>query len=891
MPRTSRASRQAANPEAATPPDADPMAPAPPRTYSGEHRAQIAFPIGGIGTGSISIGGWGQLRDFEIFNRPAKGQDCQMAFFSLFAQREGDAAVARVLQGPVAGSRDSAHGIYWQGGAGLPHFADNTFTGAYPFAQLDFTDRKVPLRVRLEAFNPMIPLEADDSSLPAAVFLVHLTNPSRTKPVRATLFANMENLIGLEQRTGNVNQWCDDKALRGLRMGTTGHAPDSPRFGTLALATSWRSVRVQTRWPQLPAFDQMRRFWDQVERGRLDERREKGEPPGGLPHVGSISLSARVRPAQTITLPVVIAWHMPNVEKYWNRVYGIPCACGDDLPTWRNHYATRFDDAWAVAEYTLRNLDRLEGVSRTFADALYGSTLPGAVTDAAGSQMSILKTTTCLRLEDGSFYGWEGCHPTAGCCEGTCSHVWNYAQALPHLYPDLQASAVENHLKHSMLDDGAMVFRMPLPMGTPPKGDFHPAADGQMGIVLNAYRHWRTTGDDAWLERWWPEVRKALEYAWRFWDADHDGVVEGLQHNTYDIEFYGPNTMITSLYLAALRAGEQMARYVGDAELADHYQDLADRGGARCDEMLWWNDYYIQRVDPKAREQAPVQRTIFSDNREDGAAPDEPPHQYGFGCLSDQMIGQWYAHMLDLGYLFEKRKVRKTMKSIVRYNFRRSLAEHVNTHRVYALGDEAGLVMCSWPHGRREAFPFIYAHEVWPGIEYQVATHLVYEGMLREAVAIVAAVRDRHNGYHRNPWNEVECGNHYARSMASWALVPALGGFRWDAPEQRITFAPRVSAERFRTFFVAGSGWGTYAQKIDARGGKATLDVAHGELPLWHVVLDPRGAALSTLKVRQGGRPQRSIPAHRDDRLLEISFDHRVTVRPGKPLEIRWRHA
>ncbi|MBN2582059.1 MAG: hypothetical protein JXL80_03255 [Planctomycetes bacterium] len=865
----------------------------PQRTFTGEDRAQIAFPLGGIGTGSISLGGWGQLRDFEIFNRPAKGQTCPMTFLTLYACRDGDRPVTRVLQGPLAGPREFAHGIPCTDGAGLPHFAGNRFTGTFPIARIDFDDAKVPLRVSMEAFNPMIPLEADDSSLPVAVLLVHLKNPAVSKSVRAVVTANLRNMAGHPDLGRNVTEYVEEKGVRGLAMSTRKHAKRSPQFGSMALATPWRRVQVQTRWPRLPVFDQLELFWDQASAGRLDDRRDRVTSDDGCTDVGSIALSVNLKPGQEAALPILIAWHVPNVRKYWDTALGNSCKCETSQPVWRNHYASLFADAWAVARHAAKNLRRLEDRTRRFAETFYGSTLPAHVLDAAGSQMSILKTTTCLRLPDGSFYGWEGCHPDAGCCEGTCTHVWNYAQTPAALYPGLQASALENHLKYSMLDDGAMVFRLPLPLGTRGQASFHAAADGQMGVVLGVYRHWRSTGDDAWLGRWWPQTRKAIEYAWKYWDRDRDGVMEGLQHNTYDIEFYGPNTMMGSLYLAALKAGAAMADRMGDADAAQEYRRLAESGKRWMDEHLWCGDYYIQKVDPAAARLTPIKKTLFAQHRQDRVlAPDEPPYQYGRGCLSDQLIGQWYAHMLGLGYLFDRDHVRGAMRSIFRYNFRTTLTDHVNTHRVYAVGDEAGLLACTWPHGMRETNPFLYAHEIWPGMEYQVAAHLVYEGMIEEGLAIVKAARDRHDGYHRNPWNEVECGNHYARSMSSWALVWALSGFRYAAPEQRVVFAPKVHRNDFRTFFSTGGAWGRYSQKTDKQGGCATIDVIGGKLPLHWVVLGVAAGRRGTkARVRQG---KRNVPCTcfvDEEGALEFAMGRTVTVAPGRPLDLRWSNA
>ena len=806
------------------------FAPGAPRVYTGRELDEIAFPLGGIGTGMISLGGWGQLRDFETFNRPHKGLGFNYTFFTLFAQRAGEAAVTRVVQGPVggAGFTGVGSGVDRMNGAGLPHLRSVRFEGAFPFARLAFEDPAMPLAVSMEAFNPFIPLKPDDSALPVAMFRFDLHNRGDA-PVRAVLFANLENKTGFPETGGGAIEYFEGDGVRGLKMSTGRHAPDSPRYGTLALATPHKDLNVQTHWRRAGWFDTLQSFWDQASGGELTENREPARAEDGT-DVGSIGLRVTIEPGASASLPIWIAWHNPNFEQYWS---------GESpKPIWKNHYATLHADAVAVAQYMAQHQERLESETRAFADALFSSTLPASVLDAVSSQISILKSTTCLRLEDGTFYGWEGCNPGAGCCHGTCTHVWNYAQALPYLFPSLERSVREADYRINLREDGHMTFRMPLPLGTlPAEPLYHAAADGQLGGVMKVYREWRLCGDDRWLRALWPSVKRALAYAWVQWDKDRDGVMEGVQHNTYDIEFHGPNSMLGGFYLGALRAAEEMARRLGEDGQADEYRALFESGRAWMDQHLFNGDYYVQQVRP------------------DGGAPTEldprdpvfPVYQYGAGCLSDQMIGQWYARMLRLGDLFDASQVKRTMQAIFKHNWRGDLSEHANVQRVYALNDEAGLVVTTWPHGGRPAFPFPYSDEVWCGMEYQVAAHMIYEGMVEEGLAIVKGARDRHTGLRRNPWNEFECGSHYARSMASYSLLTALCDFDYSAPGRSLGFAPRVHAEDFACFFCVPSGWGMLRQRLRDGERCAAVEVRAGELTLreLHVPFEASGGRAS----------------------------------------------
>jgi len=429
--------------------------------------------------------------------------------------------------------------------------------------------------------------------------------------------------------------------------------------------------------------------------------------------------------------------------------------------------------------------------------------------------------------------------------------------------------------------DGAMAFRTLVPTGRA-LWTFKPAADGQMGTIIKLYREWQFSGDLSFLRELWPAAKRALEYAWRHWDADRDGVMEGEQHNTYDIEFYGPNTMVGTLYLGALLAGERMARALGDTAAADEYRRVFESGTTKLDAELWADGFYIQRVpDPSRITPQKVETTEawYAAAVDRGAVK----YQYGQGCLSDQLLGQWFAEVVGLGRLLREDHVRGTLASIYRHNFRHDFANHPNMQRIYALNDEKGLVLCSWPRGQRPALPFVYSDEVWTGIEYQVAAHLVYEGLVMEGLAITKAVRDRYDGERRNPWNEVECGSHYARALASWSLLTALSGYSYSAPERRLAFAPRLSPEAFGSFFTTGQGWGTFSQRIGRGAATARLDLLWGALELRALGLAP---GLVPGRPEVSARVNGSPAPGRMGEGGAVAFDDIVRLKAGDRLEV-----
>jgi len=837
----------------------------PQPTCTGRDLDEVAFPLGGIGTGTISLGGWGQLRDFEIMNRPAKGFRAPMTFFALRVQEGKKPPVARVLQGPAGGSytgdgHSASHGTP----DGLPHFRRVSFQGEYPVARLRFRDPAMPVSVALEAFNPFIPLNDKDSGIPAAVFLYRLRNRTKKK-MTATVFGCLSNIVGHPDKEGRVNRARRARGLAGLYLTTNKHPEDSPKFGSMALATTGKA-QVWRRAPQA-RFLQVPKLWDAIS-GKL-----KFPPLDADGSAGMVAAEVTIQPGEEVTVPFFLAWYFPVFE-HWKED-----GCGRRA-AWRNYYATQWADAWDVAKYVAGNFGRLYGETRRFHDTLFSSTLPAHVLDAVSSQISTLRTSTCLRLEDGTFYGFEGCSDASGSCEGSCTHVWNYAQALPYLFPSLQRSMSEAHFENSMSRDGFIQFRMPLPLGTKAKAGFVPAADGQMGLVMQVYREWLIGNDEAWLRRVWPLAKRALEFAWKYWDADRDGVMEGVQHNTYDQEFWGPNTMTGSLYLGALRAGEELARAVGDEDSAATYRKLFRKGSAWTDGNLFNGEYYEQRVNPRAAAIWPKRYRDIIDRGKDDRFKSWPRWQFGKGCLSDQLIGQWIAMMLGLGHLYDRRKVRKTLRSIFRYNWRANLSGHVCTLRIYALNDEAGLLIGTWPRGGRPGNPFWFTDEVWSGIEYQVASHLIYEGLVEEGLAVVKGARDRYRGGRRNPWDEIECGHHYARSMSSYALLTALSGFHYSAPDAAIGFAPSVFEKDFRTFFSVASGWGQYSQKVRGRQAALAIRVDHGELTVGRIV---------TPLIRKGSRITVTAAGRRRAARAEAGaavLDEAVTIRQGQTLRI-----
>ncbi|MCX7806414.1 MAG: non-lysosomal glucosylceramidase, partial [Planctomycetota bacterium] len=904
------------------------------RTFTGQALKEIAFPLGGIGTGNVSLGGRGNLRDWEIYNRPSKDFVLPMTFFAAWARSEGGDPVARVLERSPFPPFTGDDGLDRRCLGGLPRLEEAIFRGEYPFAWIDFLDRGFPLKVRLEAFTPFVPLDADTSSYPLAVFNWQFTNRGR-RPAGLSLLATMHNPvgqkdIGVKSEVGKLaNRYRSDTLLHGVYFAPARLPQSDPNYMTAALATPWRDADIQTNLYKGGWWDAAHMLWDDFsDDGRI--RRNVSAGSSGAPAgtggevesadalfdssdrsgfgAGALCLHTRLGPGESIVLPVVISWHVPHMKSWSDNVVV------------RTYVGSMFRDAWDAAARFEAERERLTAETRGWHEAFYSSTLPAVALDAAGSQASIIRTPTCVRLADGSFYGWEGCRDESGCCHGTCTHVWNYEQALAFLFPGLERSIRRNEFLSSTDASGHMTFRTSMPVGLR-HTRFHACADGQMGCIIRAFRDWQISGDDGFLREIWPSVKRALEYAWtepNGWDPDKDGLMEGCQHNTYDVEFYGPNPLTGWMYIGALEAAARMAGYLGETDKAEEYRAVAASGRRLIDKELWNGEYYVQKVgvldglEVPAHLRGPIRdRSVCSDSDSARiAGPEGKPgvdfevkYQHGTGCLADQLLGQWACRVAGIGRIADAERTRTALRNIFRYNFRRRIDEVANVQRIYALNDEAGLLICTWPQGTRSALPFPYCDEVWTGIEYQVAAHLIYEGLIEEGLTIVKAARDRYDGTRRNPWNELECGHHYARAMSSWSVYLALCGFRYSGVEKAIAFAPALNAENFRCAFTAGTGWGTFHQRIrpakKVRGGiiEADIRLLWGHLEVRSVHLgtalalengDDKGVAGRKAAASANGKPVECAAKPSAEGGMEISFPTAVRLERGGILRLKW---
>jgi uncharacterized protein (DUF608 family) len=989
-----------------------------PETYSGRDLRFIGMPVGGIFTGTLYLGGDGRLWLWDVFNQSTEGIDPKTVTYH--GQQVGPNSGCTYVSPPEqhsplsqgfllhvhAGDREVVRRLDRHG------FSQVTFLGQYPIGTVTYADPDVPVSIRLETFSPFVPLDAEDSGLPATVLHFTLKNTSDAA-VEATLGGWLENAVCLHshgrpgvrrhnrivrdgeltslvcsarapalrrksERPDVVFETWQHETYEGWKVEGTAFGPgpvsrkDIPDYQgdvggegervvqshnarasksvraaddhtgkltskpftierdyiiffigggahagatCLKLVVDGKVVRTATghnanrmrldafdvrdlegKRAHLEIVDAQKGDWGNIgvstirfidrpprsldptilpdwgtmalsllgappahasasveETGTLGRSVPEADAPVGERLLGSLARKVSLAPGQQAEVTFILTWHFPNLSV-------------DRFDRAGRHYASRFDSALAVARHVARRFEELAGRTRLWRDTWYGSTLPYWVLNRTFANTSTLATTTCHRFRDGRFWAWEG----VGCCAGTCTHVWHYAQAMARLFPAVERDQRER------VDLGIGFDARTGGIGHRAEDAMNPAIDGQAGTILRVYREHQMSADGAFLERVWPRVKKAIQYLIER-DGNADGILEGAQENTLDAAWFGKIPWLTGLYHAALRAGEEMARERGDHDFARRCHDIFTAGKRRLDEQTFREDYgyYVQLLDPA---------------HADAIAT-------GTGCEIDQVLGQSWAFQVGLGEVMVGRHVRRALESLWKYSFapdvgplRSSLPPGVRG-RPYAVAGDAGLVMCTWPHGGRRQdwqkhWQYMYFNECMSGFEWQVAGHMIWEGMLTEGLAIARAIHDRYSGKLRNPYNEIECSDHYARAMASYGVFLALCGCEYHGPRSHLGFAPRLTPENFQAAFTAAEGWGTFTQKRQGNRQTARIDLKFGKLRLRTLALAlPEGHTAKEAMANVGGKKVTVEHRQEGTRLL-LTFAEEVRLKAAERLGV-----
>lgn len=813
--------------------------------YEGENLNRLAFPIGGIGAGMFCLEGNGAISHVSVRNHPEIYKEpFMLAALSVKGIENG----AKVLEGPVPswkvfGNPNTGNGA-GEKSYGFPRFDKASFETKFPFGKIKLQDTDIPLEVSLNGWSPFIPGDEDNSSLPVGGLEYTFKNTG-SRTVEACFSYHSENFMRVEIPSEWGGQFHAGYSIAGtnggflLRQSCTADKPYLK--GDFAITCDDPETITDLCWFRGGWFDSRTVFWKDIADFTFSADTTTLNSPGA-----SLYVPFKLEPGKEKTIKLMMAWYVPNsnlrqglvpvsdeqMKADLKKCDPASGCCSSSSLYYQPWYSGRFKDITDVLKYWKVNYDELKKRSELFSNTFYNSSLPSEVTEAVAANLTILKSPTVLRQKDGKLWAWEGCHDNSGCCYGSCTHVWNYAQAIPNLFPALERTLRETEFTVSQNEPGHQNFRTSLPIQPVDAHTFHAAADGQLGGIMKIYRDWRISGNTDWMKSLYPSVKQSMDYCISTWDPKHQGTVEEPHHNTYDIEFWGPDGMCTSFYLGALTAIIEMGKIAGDN--VSGYQDLYSKGKNQLENNLYNGEYFIQKIkveglqaaDPVAGSKVGINMN-YSPEAVELLQKEGPKYQYGNGCLSDGILGAWMGKMAGLNDFIEADKVKSHLNSVYKYNLKTDLSDHVNPQRPsYAVGNEGGLLLCTWPHGDALTLPFVYSNEVWTGIEYQVASHLMSVGEVEKGLEIVREVRKRYDGTTRNPFNEYECGHWYARAMSSYGLLQGLTGVRYDAVDQVLYVDSKVG--NFKSFISTENGFGT----VNYENGEAKLNVVYGEIPV-----------------------------------------------------------
>ncbi|MEI6807967.1 MAG: GH116 family glycosyl-hydrolase [bacterium] len=814
-----------------------------PFVHSDRYLDAINMPVGGIGAGMIQMNGRAEMAIWQIFNNNTSFK-VPDSFLAVRVKDRAGKPFVKALQTLAVGPFDAMKSL--------------SFRGAYPFGQYVFNDPDLPVKLSLETFSPLIPMDEKNSGMPCAVFNVTVENPS-DKSVEVSLLACQQNAVGYR-----ANQEIDnrkhsaygsnsivvirDPAATLLHM--TRNAPqDAAVQGDMVLMAMAEKVTVSADWAGLTNLCTM------FEAASALPGPDKGGPStAGETVNGALAVTLNIAAGQKQTVSFVLVWHFPGGVGQWSGGGG-------------NMYVNWWSDALSLARELQKTLPELTRRTRLYTDTLYASNLPYWLLDRIGSQVAVLRSRTCFWTKDGYFGGWEGCNPKKGCCKGNCNHVWHYAQTHARLFPGIARRMREQEFRFQR-PDGGIPYRQP--------GEF-PVCDGQSGAVLNSYREHLMSPDGKWLDKNWAGITNAMNYSITTWDKDEDGVLAGPQWNTLDGALGGSTSWLGSLYLAALAAAEKMAILEKDGDAAKRYGRIFASGAKTQDETLFNGEHYIQ-------------------------IPDETPQQdYGNGCHIDQVLGQWWANQLDLGPIYPADHVRTALAMLLKSNFRTDFKGVAQMPRKFVTDSDSGLQMITWPKGTTGKKEMQYASEVMSGFEYSAAAAMIQSGLLREGLTVARSTWERYDGRLReglsggnftswgfsgNPFGDDECGKFYARSLSSWSLLLACQGYVYDGPAGVIGFRPVWQPENHSSMFTAAEGWGLFTQLRADKKQTEQIKVVEGRVRITALVFRlPKDCVAKSVELRLAGAVIVAKPV-KTDADLRLTLDQPIVVESGSVLEV-----
>jgi len=832
----------------------------------------IGMPVGGLHTGTVYMGGDGRLWLWQIFNTAYDGEcegiEPKNVLWNngkeliTVRPRDGSAYIEPAIadnlrtieQGFAVSTLVNGKEVIKE--LRENHWDEIVFEATYPTCRVTYSSADFPLDVVLIAYSPFIPLDQDNSSLPLTTIHIELQNKD-SEAIDVTVTGWMENGVhkgrkefDAVKKHSQVAEYAGNQIIFYCCDQVPDQAMQAGDYGTMAFACMDSQAQPTTRlqeWPVKPLAIKIDRSDSVIDFSNMQ--------------VGAFTVQRTIKPKEVSQISYAISWHFNNPH-----------------PKLRQHlkdaqsgywYGAKFSDAAAVINYYLINREKLDKETMLWQETWNDTTLPSWFMDRTFVNIGTLATANTMRFASGRFWAWEG----VGACAGTCTHVWQYGQSMGRIFPDLERNLREvTDLGIGFQPDtGAIIFRA--------EYEKRPAIDGQAGVILRFYRDHQMSSDHAFLERNWPKLKKAIQFVLDQ-DKNNDGMTDTPMENTLDAVWEGEIAWIVGLCLAATQAAALMAAEVGDKKFQQLCLDYVRKGSENMDTKLFNGEYYIHRPD-----MLQGRKKLGSYNT----------------CHIDQVYGQAWCAQVDMPRINSQEKVVSALKALWKYNFTTDVGPYIKTHlggRPYALAGEGGMVMNTNPKNEEQAYgdhttwQLGYFHECMSGFEHQVAAHMMAEGMVDESLVLTRMIHDRHHAARRNPFNEIECSDHYARAMASYGTFINACGFSYHGPKGQIGFTPKVRAADFRAPFTVAKGWGTYSQKRKSKGEcRCTLILKYGQLILheFHIGdADDLSLDKKHLVAKQNDRSIELAGLKRTNGRVFVNFKDQLLLRNGDILTIQW---
>ena len=852
-------------------------------TMQRDQKPRSGVALGGLGCGWFELRQDGTFANWNIFNNRPLGRglpfplDPQTVLFFLIRYCEvggNPRLVALQIEGSHNSAGISRHEFQyifpWLSGVDTIRYS-----ATVPFVKLDFSERDLSLEISLEAWSPLIPRDAKNSSLPAAFFNFSIKSTSN-KPADVSILASMRNAVAYDVKKRHyVSRIVDGKGYRAVEMSAAHVDPRHISYGTMGIASLAEDSHYYTGWEHLhPYYERVLRETNLPD---FDDT-----PGRNLTDAKTSEISCLERCFSTIGRTVrldekqrgfshsfVATWCFPNnYAKLPGEKDDGPAGYLEDvdfpgseagkisspdepkvLPRHieGHYYSNWFDSSSAVAAYAVENRESLLKESRRFHDAYYASTVDVAVLDQINSQLNTFRTSTWL-TRAGDFGIIEGVSPTHRFAGLATTDVAMYgAVATAALFPELDRAVIRAHARMQN-DNGSVAhsidfnFRQKDPREASGKRIDMPSQFAYM--ALRAY-FW--SGDLAYLKEIWPSVQRTLEYILRERDANGDLLpdITGVMCSYDNFAMYGVAPYIASQWLAGVSAAAEAARILGDSKSEQRWREVLKKGAEKMESATWNGSYY----------------RLYSDLGGPHGGQDE-------GVLTDQLIGQWAAHLVDLPGLLPREHVHSALRAILKYNFH----------------PEQGLRNCQWPgdgflHPVDAHCWVDQANTCWTGVELAFASFLIYEGLVEEGLMIVRQIDARYRRWGIY-WDHQEFGGHYFRPMSAWAIIPALLGHK--VRDGVATFAPRWPQRNARLFFTTAHGYGHYVRE----NKEIRLEMISGELRATELRFAYDEGDHPPFTIQMNGKEWDLVTPTYHDELLHLVARHEFRLKAGDKLSL-----